>query len=362
MPARLNVLVLGSGVIGLSTANEILKRFGKDRVTVNIWTEQRWLNTTSVLAGAAWTPGFGIKPLDKVREWSHTSLEYFRELARKHPESGVKIRVGYAFGLNPEERKNAPQELVEYEYAKFCGLQLITPENDEDKVLPGTKYDHAYRYECVGYDMVHYLQYLEKQFFKLGGASIVVKKVTHVEKDVFSSQNFDILINCTGLGSRELFGDKDMETARGQAILVQVPEHISEDTDAQKKVKFWFDETDLAHITYILPRNEGRYVLGGTFDRETKHTKVLSSIATSIMDRCDKMVPSLKLKQEAKILQHWVGLRPFRSSGVRVEKDTSYSKPVIHNYGHGGSGVTISYATAVEVTKFVEEYLRKSKL
>jgi glycine/D-amino acid oxidase-like deaminating enzyme len=199
---------------------------------------------------------------------------------------------------------------------------------------------------------------LESEYYKLGGNGIVVRKVTDIENEVFS-KNFDILINCTGLGSRELFGDKDMETARGQAILVQIPSHNSNDPEVQKKVRFLFDEVDLEHITYIIPRNEGRYVLGGTFDRNTLHTNVKSEIATSIIDRCDKMAPYLNLKQEAVILQHWVGMRPFRKSGVRVEKDNSFSKPVIHNYGHGGSGVTVSYGCAIDVVKFVEEYVSK---
>jgi glycine/D-amino acid oxidase-like deaminating enzyme len=359
MSSPFNILVLGSGVIGLATANELLEKYGK-RVSVTIWTEHKWPHTTSVLSGAAWTPGFGIKPLDKVREWSHVSLDYFRKLAKEHPESGVKIRTGYQFGINPAERIDAPKELIEYEYKKFCNLQLVTAENDEDGLLKNTKYDHAYKYDCIGYDMVHYLQYLEKRFYKLGGVAIRVHKVTDVEKDVFSLNKFDLLVNCTGLGSRELFNDKDMETARGQAILVQLPSHSS--NEFQNKVRFIFDETDLENITYILPRDEGRYVLGGTFDRETKHTRVNSAIASSIMDRCDKMAPSLNLKREAKILQHWVGLRPFRTSGVRVEKDVTFSKPVIHNYGHGGSGVTVSYGCAVEVCKMVDEYLRKSKL
>ncbi|KAL0478105.1 D-aspartate oxidase [Acrasis kona] len=358
-----SIVVLGSGVIGLSTANELLKRFGNS-VNVVIFTAEKILNTTSVLSGAAWTPGFGIQPIDKVREWSHTSLYYFRELSKEHPTCGVRVRSGYQFGKDPKERITPPQEQVDYEYNKHCNMKLITPENDTDGMLKNTIYDHAYKYDAVGFDMVHLLKFLEKQFFKLGGQDIKLKKVNNVEKDIFQQYpNVDLVVNCTGMGSRELFNDIDMEPVRGQAILVQVPHHIGE--DVQKKVSFYFDETELENLTYILPRNEGRYVLGGTFDKNITHTRVLSHVANSILDRCDKMVPSLKL-HDAKIIEHWVGLRPFRKSGVRVGLDLSFSKPIIHNYGHGGSGVTVSYGTAVEVVQIAEGLIKsktqKSKL
>ncbi|HEV3448632.1 MAG TPA: FAD-dependent oxidoreductase, partial [Gemmataceae bacterium] len=49
------------------------------------------------------------------------------------------------------------------------------------------------------------------------------------------------------------------------------------------------------------------------------------------------------------------GLRPFRHQGVRLEPETS--TPIIHNYGHSGSGVTFSWGCAFEVVDLVEDLL-----
>jgi hypothetical protein len=51
-----------------------------------------------------------------------------------------------------------------------------------------------------------------------------------------------------------------------------------------------------------------------------------------------------------------VGLRPFRRGGVRLEAEAGTR--IVHNYGHGGSGVTLSWGCALEVAEHVERLLR----
>ena len=83
----------------------------------------------------------------------------------------------------------------------------------------------------------------------------------------------------------------------------------------------------------------------------------------SIWKRCTEVVPSLEGSQ---VVMEWVGLRPQRQP-IRVEteiirnSDTNHMKSelkVVHNYGHGGHGITYSWGTAKEATKLVEEMLR----
>jgi len=47
-----------------------------------------------------------------------------------------------------------------------------------------------------------------------------------------------------------------------------------------------------------------------------------------------------------RIIRTVVGLRPFRPSGFVVKSDRVGSKTVIHNYGHGGAGITLSWGTS----------------
>ena len=55
-------------------------------------------------------------------------------------------------------------------------------------------------------------------------------------------------------------------------------------------------------------------------------------------------IPKLKLSLD-RIVKETVGLRPFRASGPRIGKEELGSKTIVHNYGHGGSGWSLSWGT-----------------
>ena len=75
-----------------------------------------------------------------------------------------------------------------------------------------------------------------------------------------------------------------------------------------------------------------------------------------ILQRCARtLCPRL---EDAQILSQWVGLRPFRLGGVRIEHEHYKEKlHVIHNYGHGGCGVTLSWGCAKEVVELAKPIL-----
>src|SRR5262245_2630771 len=47
-----------------------------------------------------------------------------------------------------------------------------------------------------------------------------------------------------------------------------------------------------------------------------------------------------------RVIRSVQGIRPFRPAGFVVRAETLGPKTVIHNYGHGGAGVTLSWGTA----------------
>lgn len=77
----------------------------------------------------------------------------------------------------------------------------------------------------------------------------------------------------------------------------------------------------------------------------------------NIKEKCESLVPSLK---DAKLISQKVGLRPHRDP-VRVEKEIkicNYKKlKIVHNYGHGGYGVTTAPGTALYAVELVRELL-----
>lgn len=73
-----------------------------------------------------------------------------------------------------------------------------------------------------------------------------------------------------------------------------------------------------------------------------------------------RLLPSL---QHAPVLDHWVGLRPGRVRVKLAREDlrlapAGTSVPVVHNYGHGGSGLTLAWGCAGEAVELVRQALR----
>ena len=77
-------------------------------------------------------------------------------------------------------------------------------------------------------------------------------------------------------------------------------------------------------------------------------------------ERCNRFVPGLADAELDPISPLVQGLRPVRGENVRVErelrkrKDGEYSR-IIHSYGQGGSGFTLSFGCAGDILNLVQE-------
>ena len=162
------------------------------------------------------------------------------------------------------------------------------------------------------------------------------------------------MINCTGLGAREVAGDTDVHASRGQVIRIK----------ANGFDRALLDNYGPNHVAYIVPRVSD-IVLGGTDVEGDERLAVDESLNPGILTRCATMVEyynptfaaSLRALLDepsdsvapAEIVSVACGLRPVRST-VRLEREEMGSgRLVIHNYGHGGAGVTLSWGCAAEV-------------
>jgi D-amino-acid oxidase len=102
-------------------------------------------------------------------------------------------------------------------------------------------------------------------------------------------------------------------------------------------------------LTYVIPRDKD-IVVGGTSEPGNWNMAVDQTTADQILTRAAELVPQLR---NAKVLRHRVGLRPSRPS-IRCELvRTTSGEPVIHCYGHGGAGVTLSWGCAGEVFELI---------
>ncbi len=89
-------------------------------------------------------------------------------------------------------------------------------------------------------------------------------------------------------------------------------------------------------------------MLGGTAEPNDESLVPNEQTAAGILTRCIQLEPRLA---NAVVLEHQVGLRPGRP-GIRLEVDRNVTHGrLIHNYGHGGAGVALSWGCADEVAR-----------
>lgn len=110
----------------------------------------------------------------------------------------------------------------------------------------------------------------------------------------------------------------------------------------------------------------GGTILGGTYTKGSWDSQPDPNQALRIMKRAVEVCPALtggKGIEALDVIRHGVGLRPFRQSGLRLEKEKIGKDWVVHNYGHGGWGYQASYGCSMDAVKIVEEVLStKAKL
>jgi D-amino-acid oxidase len=309
-------VIIGCGVSGLSCGIRLLEA----GFSAQIWARDLAPRTTSNVAAAVWYP-YKAYPEHLVVGWSAATYADFVQLAQL-PETGVTQRSGIEIfpwaADDPWWRAAVP------------GFRRAAP----DELPDG--YRDGYVFEAPVIEMPVYLGYLMRRFEALGG-QIVVRALASVDE---AFAQCDRVIDCAGLGARELVGDTTLVPIRGQVVRV-----------AQVGIeRFWLDDYGPGGVTYIVPRAND-CILGGTADEGSEDLTPDPATATAIIARCTALEPRLR---DAAILEHKVGLRPGRPA-VRLEAEQwAPGKLLIHNYGHGGAGVTLSWGCAAEVVRMVE--------
>jgi D-amino-acid oxidase len=311
----MDILVIGCGVSGLSCGVRLIEAGH----AVRIWARDMPPHTTSSVAAAVWYP-YKAYPEHLVVGWSATTYADFVQLAQV-AGTGVLLRAGVELFPwlvdDPWWRDAVP------------GFRRAAPAE-----LPAGYVD-GYAFEAPVVEMPVYLAWLLRRFESLGG-SVEVRALDALEVALAAS---DVVVNCTGLGARELAGDRSMVPIRGQIVRVAQP----------GLERFVLDDYNPAGVTYIVPRAND-CILGGTAEDGREELAPDPATAMSILARCAALEPRLA---GAQVLEHKVGLRPGRPS-VRLEAERPVAgKLLVHNYGHGGAGVTLSWGCADAVAALV---------
>jgi D-amino-acid oxidase len=315
---RTDVLVIGAGVSGLTTALGLLEA-GLSASSIRLMADTPASQTTSCSAGAIWGPYLSSYDM-ATDEWSRYTFRRLEELAGE-PDAGVYLVTGVEASRTDAEPPGWASEVEDF--------QPCTPDE-----LPAG-FVSGWRYTVPVIDMPPYLTYLMKRLDQAGVA---------VESGTFGSLEdaapvAQVIVNCAGLGARWLVPDDTVRPVRGHLVVVQNPgieQFFAEHTD------------EVCDLTYLLPQGD-HMVLGGSVEEGEADRVVQPEIAQAIVQRCAEVEPALR---GVKVLGYRVGVRPTRPR-VRVERDDTRTVPVVHNYGHGGSGVSLSWGCARDVACLV---------
>jgi D-amino-acid oxidase len=355
--ANRSVLVVGAGVIGLTTALCLARR----GFHITIVADQVSPGITSNVAGALWEwPPAVCGRHDDVllapsKAWSLTSYERFCELAEAPTHTGVFLRPANFYFRQPIE--DNPVELTKMKELADHVLDFVhTPEMIEDNgVNPDAGVVDAYSFLAPMVDTDRYLSWLHRQA-RSAGCTLRLRRISgelrSQEQQLRQEFAADLIVNCTGLDAYELAGDKDLCPHRGAVIRIDNTGEVTPRITAAHCVAN-DPSTDRQDMIFIVPRGDDRLLLGGLVEPDEWGTDVGLDYVP-IRDLLRRNVEFLPILADAKLDPADPirgGLRPFRGQSVRLEHEPGTG--IIHNYGHGGAGVSLSWGCAEHVAQLV---------
>jgi D-amino-acid oxidase len=314
-----DVLVIGAGVSGLTTAI-CLAEAG---CGVTVAAAQVPPRTTSAAAGAIWGPHL-VGMDERVARWGSVTLARLHDLAAD-PATGVHLASGRAVSTTPG-------------HDPFDWVSAIESTRPCDPAELPAGYAAGWRLTAPIVSMTVYLGYLLARLERAGGRLRDIEFASLGE--AAERTRNQIIVNCSGIGARRLVPDPRLEPVRGQVVIAENPglsEFFVGVGEDPGDASYYFPHGDLA-------------VLGGTEEAGNWSLEPDPATAERILNRCAAVEPRLR---GVTVTAHRVGLRPVRPS-VRLEAESlDGGRLVLHNYGHGGAGVTLSWGCALDVTAAV---------
>lgn len=289
----MSICVVGAGISGLPTAVCIQELAPNCKVT--IIAEQITPNTLSDIPAGFWRPFYQPDPRkDLLKKWGEVTFKKMEELWRENPkEYGVDLVSGYELST---DSMYGTAEDDSFWHDTVYGLRRVT--EDELRRMGYTDLRSGLFYTSFCLQPEGYLPWVLRKFQNNGGI-IILKKLGSLEQ---IAQDYDVIVNCSGLGSYHLINDKESYPVRGQVYRVKAP---------FAKMFYIFNDD-----YYVFP-NQDSVVLGGTHQEKDWDTRVRRSDSEKIWSNLTRYLPGLK---GAEIIGERVGLRPGRKS-IRLERE-----------------------------------------
>ncbi|ODN92140.1 D-amino-acid oxidase [Cryptococcus wingfieldii CBS 7118] len=371
--SQYDIVIIGSGVIGLSTARELDNRGYRVAIVAKDLPEDATsTGFASPWAGCNWFSfAQGGTP---AANWDTITYKQFGKLAEEHPELCEKIPFCSVWDT-PKGKEGTPwfHKLV----SDYKDLKATST-----APLPGKK---AYGHSFTSYvlNAPAYLAHL--------GADVRSRHIPIIRARLSSLDEayslpsigpVQLVVNATGMGAKSLIGVEDDKVypARGQTVLVKAP-----------GFKECLIQPEPIPPAYIIPRPgpEGQVILGGVYQPNVWDTLPSLTEAERILKDCYDLAPALagpngKSWKDIEIVAHNVGLRPAREGDPRLELEEreigqgasrkgAYAiapavgklghkrkVAVVHAYGIGSAGFQASLGMAANVSDLAIEYLTRN--
>ncbi|KAH7098323.1 D-amino-acid oxidase [Auriculariales sp. MPI-PUGE-AT-0066] len=359
----MQVVVLGAGVVGLSTGLKA-QEAGHTVIIVagDLPGDPKSTHYTSPWAGAHHVSH--AMPNDSLQTECDVATfhEFWKMSAPESDAQGCFMRLQQTEFYNFKNSRPAPLEVLQC-LPEFRYL-------DEQELIPQAQ--DGMTFKTVTIDTAAYLPFLLSKFLGRGGR-VIRARVQHIDQVIAGAFTPGVLPDavfvCAGLGARSLGGVEDaaVHPIRGQTVLLRAP-----------WVKFGRTFSTEKSWTYIIPRRSGDVIIGGTKGDNDWYPLPRPEMAEDILQRALAIAPELVAPEAREggrtptvedlkkiIIEHGCGFRPGRTGGIRLEREwrevTGRDKKVavVHNYGHGSQGYQSSWGSAAKAVTLLEAALKE---
>ncbi|KAK0540912.1 hypothetical protein OC835_000434 [Tilletia horrida] len=387
------VLILGGGVIGLSTGIVLLEDAQKRGETLKVVLAAEHLPRTVPRQLSTEESQTGLQcdlkayPASYASVWAgahhvtDTAAPFMGGIVKQTYERMVELEKEFAsaqpsYSPAPlfwvEQVEHFSEETKPGEPLPWEGLFDYYP---DFRVLEKTPHSaHSCAFRTLDIDTRTYLPFLLARFLELGGQALHVSRFTSIASALSApevrtalgpaSLRPDAIVVATGhsLPKDDEPTEAEREearkdyTLRGQVLRIRAP---------------WRSNVGVSRVNaegfrdlYVLPFSDGTFVVGGTRVPDDVDPNPQEHVTDAILSRVLPIVPDLRtpdaspgspLREQVDIFAVGVGLRPSRQGGPRIELDGSglEGTPVVWCYGFGGTGYQSSWGSAMHVSKLL---------
>jgi len=360
---RTRIAVIGGGIIGITTALHLRERGFQTTLYTDLRADKnhdrnKFPQFASLYPAACIVP-HSVEMPDLLDVFDRSQRQFAREA--DNPESGVRWQAHYELGCDENPVPAYTRLLRRCEFYRPSERTLRF-----DKALGRTP--TGWSSDVLFAETPTYIRFLYQRYLLAGGEIAT----GFLRREAILTLKEDLVVNCTGIWSRSLFGDEQVYPLRGHLIFVECPHWPPLKDGGSFSYNYKPPDEEFQYDIYFFPRKgldgvaPAGWLLGGTRE-EPEHIggepwrfpklscPLKDGSPAPIYNVNRKILHTLTGIDLRGLPWHgYFGYRPARNGGVRLQLDTSFGRTVIHNYGHGGAGVALSWGCAERVYEIAQ--------